>query len=62
MLTKLKTMNYKNIKVAYGKSDKVLEKENISDKVWNKHWYKNSAQSLDVNCFRRFVIRLTIKW
>ena len=28
MLTKLKTLNYKNIKVAYGKSDSELNKEN----------------------------------
>ena len=33
MLTKLKTMNYKNIKVAYGKSDKPIAKEKESDKV-----------------------------
>jgi len=30
MLTKLKTLNYKNIKVAYGKADSLLDKENIS--------------------------------
>ena len=33
MLTKLKTLNYKNIKVAYGKSNTELEKESASNKV-----------------------------